>query len=228
MSSQQQPVPGRVYLDNTALVDVADPTERRYAAAQQFLQVFQRHRHTGLLQLITSTWTMTECHGILYGKELSRRGITIPGRAGINPRNYLPPDRPSLNAAHRQVVALLQTLQTTTDFQLWPDQSRDAVPTYQLAMQIGREAGIWPTDSMHLALALESDCTMLVTDDRDFLDKIDCCHASLIQPYRRQQFSQLQSPPPFQAHGLIPTTCRIPGQGRRRPSAMQALITLGF
>jgi predicted nucleic acid-binding protein len=216
----------RAYLDNTVLIDLLDPNRSRHSHAKQFLQLFQRHRNSGQLSLVTSTWALTECQGVLYENELTNRGVRIP--PSVRPRNLLPPDRPSLNTANQQVVKLLQTFQTTTRFFLLPDSTRDTLPTWQLTQEIGKVAGIWPTDSIHLAFALENDCTILVTDDKDLLDKIECCQSSLIRPYRRKQFSQLNIIPPFTAYGLMPTRCRIPGRSSLRASAMQTLNALGF
>jgi len=167
---------------------------------------------------------------VLYEGELIRSGVPRPTRRGrhLNVRHTVPPDPAALLAATRTKDALLKTLATSTDFLLLPDSRGDASPMWQLAMMFAEQAGIYAPDSIHVATALEhGDCKILVSDDRDLLDKVDSCHPHLIQVYRRQQFSLLPAPPPFAAHGIGRTRSQLPTR-HFRPSAIQALNALGF
>jgi predicted nucleic acid-binding protein len=221
-----------VYLENSALIDLADPTEQRHADAMQLLALFQRYQNSELLWLTTSLWAITECHSVLYRKALEQLGIARPMRGGRRRdlRNLLPPNQAALITATQQKETLLQTLSTTTDFRILPAASSDSSRLLQLTMRLAEEAAIWAPDSIHVAIALESgDCQIIVTDDGDLLDKIDDCQAHLIQPYRQQQFSMLPTPPSFNAYGVARTTSELPSQrGLTRLSALQALNALGF
>lgn len=219
-----------MYLDTTALIDLADHTQPRNGDAVQLLALFQRYQTSGLLRLGTSLWAVTECHGVLYKGELTSLRVPKPTRAGKSRslRDTVPPNAAALTAATLAKDALVQTLMTTTDFLLLPDPGRVATPMWELAMRFAAEAGIWPPDSIHVATALESgDCKVLVSDDGDLLDKVDSCQTHLIQIYRQQQFSMLAAPPPFNAYGILQTQSELPTR-RVRPSAMQALNALGF
>lgn len=222
--------PCLVYLDCTALLDLILPIaiRPRHNAANQLLALVQRHYRTELLRLVTSIWATTECQSILYEEELKSRGVVPPKSKKL--RDIVPPNKAALSAATKKVEALKQTLFATThDFLFLPDPSRVSMQLLQLTQELTSEAGFYPPDSIHLALALESDCSIIVTDDRNFLNKIDCCQAQLIQPYRRRRFSQLPTSPPFHAHALEPTTTKISGQrNRNRLPALQALNALGF
>lgn len=217
-----------VYLDTCALLDIADTARPRHADAMHLLSLFQRNQNSGLLWMGTSRWAITECHGVLYENELGRLGIRGPRRGGRSrPRDLVPPNAAALAAATQAKNNLLQMIGTTTDFLLLPD-ARDATPMWQLAMRIAEEAGIYAPDSIHVATALENgDCKILVSDDRDLLDKIDSCQGNLIQPYRQQQFSLLPVPPPFNAYGIHRTQSRLPTR-HYRLTALQALNALGF
>ena len=226
----QPPIePCLVYLDTCALVDIADVARVRHGDAIQLLSLFQRHQHNGVLWLATSRWAITECHGVLYDTELQRSRIRPPRRGG-RPRplrDIVPPNATALAAATQTKNNLLQILTSTTDFLLLPD-AVDATPMWQLTMRIAEEAGIYAPDSIHVATALENgDCKILVSDDQDLLDKIDSCQASLIQPYRQQQFSMLPAAPPFNAYGIQRSRSNLPGH-HRRLTAEQALNALGF
>lgn len=244
MAMAQLPHSCSVYLDNTVLVDLIDNTERRHRTAHKLLSLFQRHqnldsfqRHQNLgsrpfITVITSEWTITEAYSHFYKKELEQSGVSLSDYRGNSKdaRYVLPPDHVALAASYAKVDNLiLNTLQTTTTFQLWPG-NRDTTPIWQLHKEISRQTGIWPTDSMHLAIALDSDCSMLITDDGDLLDKIDHCQNLLIQPYLQQKFSLLPTIPTFDAHAISPSPrSKIPTQPIRvSPSAIQALNALGF
>jgi hypothetical protein len=198
----------------------------------ELLALFQHYHNSGLLWLTTSLWAITECHSVLYRKELERLGIARPIRGGRprDVRDILPPNQAALTIATQQKDSLLQVLSTTTDFLILPDANSNASPMLQLTIRLAEEAGIWAPDSIHLAIALESgDCQLFVTDDSNLLDKLDSCQPHLIQPYRQQQFSMLPTPPPFVAHGILPTVSQLPSQiGHARLSAIQTLNVLGF
>ncbi len=224
------PEPCGVYLDNTALVDLADATELRNPQAMQLLALFQKYQTSGLLWVASSLWAVTECHGILYRKELERLGTPVPFRGGRERplRDTVPPVLPALGVATNQVNTLINTLQTTTAFLILPDTNKDSTPLFKLTVRFAEEAGLWAPDSVHASIAMESgDCQILVTDDGDFLDKIDSCQATFITPYRQNQFSELTAPPPFNAYGILPTVSELPTHHARQ-SAMQALNVLGF
>jgi predicted nucleic acid-binding protein len=220
----------RVYLDTCTLIDLADATRARNAEALQLLALFQRNQNSGLLKVGTSFWAITECHSVLYDLELERSRVPQPMRGGrrLNRRDTVPPDRAALAAATQTKNNLLEILRTTTDFLLLPDPGQDAIAMWQLAMRLAEEAGIYAPDSIHVATALEDrDCKILVSDDRDLLDKVDSCQIGLIQSHRQQQFSMLPAPPPFNAYGILQTQSELPTH-HVRPPAMQALNTLGF
>ena len=174
---------------------------------------------------------MAEAHGILYENILKRNGVAPPvrGRQKRRERDTVPPLLTELESAGRQVDALVNSLIATTLFALLNDATATLTQVWQLVGRIGREAAIYPADSVHLALALQTGCGMLVTDDGDFLDKIECCQSTLIQPYRAQEFSYIANLPPFQFCGLQESISIIPGRaGRRRPAAKPTLDRLGF
>jgi predicted nucleic acid-binding protein len=224
------PEPCGVYLEASALVDLADSTEVRHNAALPLLALFQRYQNSGILWVATSLWAVTECHSTLYEKELRRLGTAPPVRAGKRRglRETLPPIAAALAVATNQVDALLNTLQSTTAFLLLPDTNRDAVPLFDLTMRFAKEAALYAPDSIHAAIALGSgDCQILISDDLNFLDKMDSCQASFVVPFRQTQFSELATPPTFNAYGILPTVSELPSH-HARASAMQALNALGF
>lgn len=221
-----------VYIESTVVIDIADSTSPRHHAAMDLLRIFQRHRRSGSQQLVTSSWTLAEAHGVLYGKALERQNIPPPRRGNrvLDVRNIFPPKLAELAAADKLISPLLQMLQTSTFFALWPQATEDSTPIWQLVRRIGQETAIWPQDSVHLAAALFRGCSMLITDDVSFLDRIDYCQQSLIAPYRQAEFSYLGSSlPPFLAHGLVASRRHGPTQKRpRRTTALQELQALGF
>lgn len=224
--------PYLVYLDASTVLDLLDPNQDRYVQAQVLLQLFQSYRGTGLLQLRASNWAAAEAHGIVYKEELNqphvRTTISRDSYRRGEIRNTIPPRRAQLQAADRRVEPLLQILQTTTDFQLLPDPGSDSEELWELVAHLARKAAIWPADSVHLALALQSGCSMLISDDGDLLDKIECCQRTLIQPYRRTAFSEIRLPI-FRGHGIEQRASIVPK--RKHPSrepAIQVLNSLGF
>lgn len=223
----QPPEPCLAYIEASVLTDLADNTRPRNRDAVTLLALFQKYQGTGLLWLGTSLFAINECLSGLYDQELTRRAVPRP-RGGRNRRLTIPPHLPSLRAATQAKDRLVQTLSTTTDFLLLPDAGRDANPMWQLAMRLAEEAGIYAPDSVHVATAVTNgDCRMLISDDRDLLDKMDYCRANVIDNYRQQQFSMLAVPPSFNAYGVSPTVSRLRTH-RRRPPAIQALNAMGF
>lgn len=228
MTTAPAPDPQLVYIDSTFLVDLSLSTEPRHQEALDVLAVFQKHQGSGLLQLRTSAWTASEAHGIFYRKALEKAGYPKPSHSNYL-RNIVPPVSAELNAATLLTNSVLANLQTTTDFAVLPQAGHDVVAFWNLATRLGHEAAIWPADSVHVALALQEGCTMLISDDNDLLDKIECCQTNLIQPYRQTEFSQISPLPAFQAHGVRQVTCNISGHTvRLHPPALQALRGLGF
>ncbi len=234
MPARQRVEVYQVYIDTQVLVDLADPDADRHRQAQALIRLFQRYqrpRQLRTLQLVTSAWAVAEAHGVLYQNALERNGVAPPVRAGRvkKVRDTVPPFLTELENAGRQVDTLLSSLQATTSFALLNDATPNITQVWQLVGRIGREAAIYPADSVHLALALQTGCAMLVTDDADFLDKIECCRDTLIQPYRAREFSYFPNLPPFQFCGLRESTSIIPGRPQRsRPAAIRTLNGLGF
>ncbi len=224
----------QVYIDTTVLVDLADQTAGRHKQAQSLLRLFQRYqqpRRLQSLQIITSVWAAAEAHGVLYEKFLEKNGAPRPVRGGKQRsfRDTIPPIISELEAARRQLNSLLTTLQTTTSFLVLNDTNPDATQVWQLVNQIGHEAAIYPADSVHLALALKSGCSMLITDDGDFLDKIECCQETLIRPYRESEFSYIRNLRSFDICGVRQSTSIIPSRPQStRQGAAATLDTLGF
>lgn len=224
-----------VYVDTNVLVRLADTSASRteQADVQTLLRLFQRYRQprrARRLRLLTSEWAVAEAHGVLYGKALERNGVLPPVRGGNtkNVRDILPPRVIELDIASRQIDALIHTLRTTTTFSLVSDAALSEARVWQLVGRIGREAAIYPADSVHLALALQSGCSMLIADDADFLDKIEYCLNSLIHPYRRHEFSHISNLPPFTACGVWKLRSYLSEPPQRRDSATQILDRLGY
>lgn len=221
-------MPYFVYLDTCSVLDLLDPNQPRHAQAKDLLKLFQSYRGTGLLQLRASSWAAAEAHGIVYREELQQ--VTIPSNSyrGSRIRDTIPPRRAQLQAADQRIEPFLQILQTTTNFQLLPELGSNSVELWDLVAQLARKAALWPADSIHLALALQSGCSMLISDDGDLLDKIECCQRTLIQPYRRTEFSEIRLPL-FRAHGIDQRDSIIPHRRHsNREPAIQALYALGF
>lgn len=219
--------PYLVYLDANVLVDMADSRSIRRASAQRLLQLFQNRSNN--LHIYTSRWAIAEAHGVLYGKKLEDIGIVIPlprGRVRGN-RNVFPPRSTELLSAKSDLDNLLSVFSTTTrNFTILPGD----LSTFQLVIRIGEETAVWPADSIHLAFALQSGCSMIVATDNDLLNKIDYYRTSFIVPIRQAVFSQIFATlPPFQCHGLVQTRRnRGTTLPRQRLSAYDELTNMGF
>ncbi len=225
----------QVYIDANVLVYLADETAspRLKTEAQRLLALFQRYRQpqrSRRLQLLTSAWAVAEAHGVLYEKAMVSSGVPRPIHGGRerNVRYTIPPGQAQLEKASQQLDRLLNELQATTQFLLLNDANPGATKVWQLVNNIARETAIYPTDSVHLALALQSGCATLIAHDTDFLDKIEHCLDSFIRPYRQQEFSHIPNLPPFQACGVVNLPCNIPGKPSRRDGAREMLSRLGF
>lgn len=228
MAASPPPPSYQVYLDSTVLIDLAHSGQPRHAQANALLAVFRKHRNSRALQLMTSAWTVAEAQGVLYGILLKEKGVSPPYQ-NIHVRNIMPPRVSELNQAKNQLDNVIKDLMVTTDFSFWRDSGSSASQIWPLVVQLGQEAAIWPADSVHLSIALYSGCSMMVSDDRDFLDKIDYC-ATLIKSFRQNEFSQLGNTPEFEACGVDQSARTISPSpaNRRRLSAIQRLQKNGF
>jgi predicted nucleic acid-binding protein len=129
-------------------------------------------------------------------------------------------------AASRDLNKVLSRFQSTTVFTLVSEGSNLA-DLWRLVRLIGEKSAIWPPDSVHLAHALQSGCSMFVSDDHKLLDKIDHCRHRLIVPYRREEFSFVTLPR-FKALSVVRTPTTRSGRSAERAAALKALAAIGF
>jgi len=228
MVSSVSSEPYQIYFDTCALLDLADSKRARHKQAQKVLRLLQKYKPTGELNLLTSAWAIAEAQGVLYGDKLTRNGITHPRRKNV--RNIIPPVVTELTSAKGEIDTLLLTLQRSVNFTLWTPTPADSAHFWSLVIELGHEAAIWPNDSIHLASALLSGCSMFVTDDADFLDKVDYCNPSFITPFRNKEFSHvLATLPQFQCHGIeFSNRMLASGRSNQRRHVKQELGALGF
>lgn len=234
MSTTPSPEPYLVYLDCCAFLDIIDPTRRRNHAAQSLVGLARKYRYLQgsnnpiALQVVISIWTIIEAQGILYEDLLKRNGI-VPQQGVRNVRNNIPPMAAYLQTASTQINNELLNFQRTIDFHVW----LPSVPPpafWDLVKQLGEEAAIWPNDSLHVASAVLSGCSLFITDDKDLLNKIDYCNNSFIKTYRSKEFSQvITSLPSFTCHGFERTSRVVSGLRQvNRQSVAAALRKVGF
>ena len=211
--------PYLVYLDSTFLVDLADSNERRHGDAEIVLDLFKYHQSSQLLQVRASMWTVAEAQSILYKNACIRSGMP----EDPDPRKTLPPIQSQLSASQASLLSIINTLMVETTFQFLPDTTSDSNQFWVLVNKIGRETLAFAPDCVHLAFAIEGGCSLLITDDKDFYEKITYCLVSAIEP-QRNAIHSLITLPPFQVGGVQ----RKYMNRRRVETALEILRNKGF
>lgn len=197
--------PYLVYLDNTFLIDLADPTENRHQGANRAFDIFRRHVSTQLLQVRTSMWAMAEAQSVLYKSSCGAAGIVGPARGGSQSsdvRYLMPPDAASMTDSSSRLAETFKMLMDDASLSILPDPGADSNSFWTLVNKLVRGGMFFPNDCVHLAFALQEGCSLILTDDYDFQEKVDYLQSSLIQPYRAQQFPYITDLPAFHACGL--------------------------
>jgi len=139
-------------------------------------------------------------------------------------RDIIPPESQHLRNAQKSIEAVLIYLKGKTLFQ---PLSEVEPGFFELVNQLSTEHAIWPADSVHLAFALSEGCSLMISDDGDLCDKIECA-SSFIQSYQTKAFSQV-SLPPFRAAGLKTLRSQLPKySSTERETAFDVLKNLGL
>ena len=228
MAFPNEPEAYLAYLDACTLVGMANSRDRLYLRARRLLGLFKKYHGTRRLVLVTSVWAISEAHGVLYGALLKDAGVRKPKHLN-NIRDIYPPRPAELEEAHTRIETVIQELHTDTDLLLWPVPQRGTAEIWDLSHKIGTTTGTWPPDSVHLAIALHSGCSLFVSDDKSLLNRIDYCSDTLINPYRAQEFTDSAGLPTFVGCGLERVDCRdLSIRRKRRMTALQVLHKQGF
>jgi len=209
--------PYLVYLDTTTLVDWLLPTESRHPEAKALVEVFHRYQApTYQIQAWTSQWALTEAHSVLYKKALEKKlGIRV---RDLDSRKYFPPDVACLQEASITLAKLQVDLPQVIYFRV----DRPDYEVWDITYELARQTGIYPADSLHIATAIRWGCSMLVSTDKDLLNKIIYHRTTVIEQLLRGAF-RASTPPPFEA-------CPLKSVGLRKliPFAQMRLKQLGY
>lgn len=190
-----------IYVDTTFLIDLTNQTSKRHSEAKRLMRLFEQHTpaHSSTpIRIKTGSWAVAEAHSVLYEIKLKEKGVKKQNQHK-KLRDNLPPDTKALEDAMSELSATLGTLSSKTQFQLLQPNSE----VLALVTTLVEKAAIWPADAIHLAQALTEGCSMLITDDIGFMDKIDYCQNNVIIPYRQDTFQDvIDTMPPFDCYGL--------------------------
>ena len=222
--------PYLIYLDNTFLIDLADSAQKRHSEDRRLVDLFRRNAVSELLKVRTSRWALAEAHSVIYRDCARSAGHTDPSpnaSSRSDPRYFLPVHVQSVIKANTIVMSVLMELQEQTDFVLLPVGDISQLGFWPLVQQIVLMGVGFPADSVHLAIALEAGCSLLITDDNDLLRKVDYIADPITKPYWTANFGDSPDTPPLTACGVGVWNNVYPGDGKR-PSAIQHLNNLGF
>lgn len=222
----------RLYLDASTIVDACWEYEPRHSDAKRLFEIC--NKHFGDIEVVVSSWSRSEAQGVIYGKLITsekhiKRELKYPGKdAGKDPRTYFPPFKDLLIRADKIVSTKFDELRSLCKFKeisLLSDSESDA-DVLGFAQKLASVTGIFPPDSLHLALAINELVDFFVATDGDLLDRIVWHeHYKYIQELLDDR-AYPNKPPAFEAVPL-----RIVKKQRITPPAasiFDKLVRLGF